>query len=1316
MQLHLHHSIPAALTALLATLPLYGAAQPVSTQLPALKTGGAQINATVAPPVAATMNITQSTSTGNRALLEWTSFSIGSAAKVNIVQPNAQSVLVNRVVGAGGTSPIGASEIYGSMNANGRVFLINPTGIVFGPGAQVNVGSLVATTLDLTDPMMSTNYQSLMAGDPVQLIGATSDTGTSLSVLPANVIQVPQIQVTDKGSILLLSRNNLSQGGTISAPSGQINLSTAQQATLIPVGTSGFVEVAMAQSTKVQTGVSTLTNSFTVANSGSIVIGAQDKDEIPRGDTLAITSRVITDAIGGSGGDGGSIRIGAGANGSVTLTPESIVSASNVNGSGGTIAIQGGSIVINGGTSATTNTSWVWAEGKSGGGSVTIGGSGTRSLSIQPNTVVSADATNSGNGGSVSALATFNINSPVPVARSTFGVAEIYGDLRARGGTNGGNGGTIETSGAAITTSLLNTTTGVTTTGTMNASARGARGTAGSWTLDPFDVTISSAPTSSTTSVFTPTGPGANVNAADISAALNAGTNVTIATDAGGNGNAAGNITFTNATVIQRTAGTAATSLTLQANNNITMTGSGIATSAGPVNVRFVADSDGSGAGGINITGSIGTGGGTLELVGGTDPNAGAAISANGGVVLGAGTIDTRGATGGAGAVTIRGRSTLGSASPGVSLGSTFNVGNMSVQGSSSNGTGVSLNGANITTSSGLIDIRGGGTRANNVTAQVFGVNVGISDIQLGTGSLLIAGRGDDANLATFGNATGLSFNDLRISAATNSTGTITLIGQATGGSQASGIVAAQGGNSGLVINSAANTAGSPATGANIVIGASTSATASPAMTLGASIGPRIATTGSINYRPLGVDATGAITEQPTTPISVLSPAAAASAPGGGFVVSTALLQSGTTASVTADKGIVIGSSLHSGLITLEPGALDNPGNLSLTLQNQGAGSAGISVGGNSLDTLGLMSSGNITQNGALSVQNLVLAGGSTSTFTLNDPNNAINVLAFDPPASLEVQAQGLTIDAATASSFNAGLGNFAPLSITDSIGGDTLLLQSSGNVRINRSISMAGTGAPQIDIVAAQTGGIVTFANGTTLSAGSGGRWQIWAPTVVNPPTQAQTQNLYGCVFGDTTSCSASGIPISATANQMLHPVQPALTVVADDVTGTAGSALPALSYTTPTIFNNDPAPTFLNGDTAATALSGTLATTATSASPPGTYAVTAGSLTSPLGYIIQFNSSTLTLEQGAPVAFSGIGGFTRQVPLTGFMSELSSDVYGRNLAQPYICTAASTIRGTVGPNPNADPLSSEWGKVRNQPQLSGCVNVNDSSSCSAF
>ncbi|MCW8808359.1 MAG: filamentous hemagglutinin N-terminal domain-containing protein, partial [Rhodanobacter sp.] len=69
--------------------------------------------------------------------LNWQTFNVGPDGTVNFLQPNAQAIAVNRISDANG------SVILGHLNANGQVFLINPNGVLFGQGAQVNVGGLV---------------------------------------------------------------------------------------------------------------------------------------------------------------------------------------------------------------------------------------------------------------------------------------------------------------------------------------------------------------------------------------------------------------------------------------------------------------------------------------------------------------------------------------------------------------------------------------------------------------------------------------------------------------------------------------------------------------------------------------------------------------------------------------------------------------------------------------------------------------------------------------------------------------------------------------------------------------------------------------------------------------------------------------------------------------------------------------------------------------------------------------------------------------------------------------------------------------------
>jgi filamentous hemagglutinin family protein len=83
--------------------------------------------------------------TTQKAAIQWDNFDIGQNASVHFKQPNADAVALNRVLSQN------PSQIHGKLRANGQVFLLNPNGVIFGPTAQVNVGGLVASTMQLSD-------------------------------------------------------------------------------------------------------------------------------------------------------------------------------------------------------------------------------------------------------------------------------------------------------------------------------------------------------------------------------------------------------------------------------------------------------------------------------------------------------------------------------------------------------------------------------------------------------------------------------------------------------------------------------------------------------------------------------------------------------------------------------------------------------------------------------------------------------------------------------------------------------------------------------------------------------------------------------------------------------------------------------------------------------------------------------------------------------------------------------------------------------------------------------------------------------------
>ena len=94
----------------------------------------------------------------NGAIINWQDFSIAQNESVRFIQESAVSSVLNRVV-----SGI-PSEILGSLDSNGRVFLINPNGIVIGEGARIDTAGLVASTLNISNEDFS-NQELRFTGD-----------------------------------------------------------------------------------------------------------------------------------------------------------------------------------------------------------------------------------------------------------------------------------------------------------------------------------------------------------------------------------------------------------------------------------------------------------------------------------------------------------------------------------------------------------------------------------------------------------------------------------------------------------------------------------------------------------------------------------------------------------------------------------------------------------------------------------------------------------------------------------------------------------------------------------------------------------------------------------------------------------------------------------------------------------------------------------------------------------------------------------------------------------------------------------------------
>lgn len=158
----------------------------------------------------------------NRAIIDWQSFNIGGGKTVEFVQPSANAAVLNRVSATGGLS-----EIHGSLQANGMVLLMNPNGVLFGQGATINVGSLIATT-GTVDPSRFTDEGN--AGF-VAISGATG-----------MVRNRGQISAAGAGLVALVAPS-VRNDGQITATGGRIVLAGSDRATVSLNG--GLFEFAL---------------------------------------------------------------------------------------------------------------------------------------------------------------------------------------------------------------------------------------------------------------------------------------------------------------------------------------------------------------------------------------------------------------------------------------------------------------------------------------------------------------------------------------------------------------------------------------------------------------------------------------------------------------------------------------------------------------------------------------------------------------------------------------------------------------------------------------------------------------------------------------------------------------------------------------------------------------------------------------------------------------------------------------------------------------------------------------------------------------
>lgn len=165
----------------------------------------------------------------DKMIVNWNNFDIARNQSVDIRQPGASSAVLNRASG----SP---TQILGTLKANGRVFVVNPAGVVFGRSAKVDVGSLVASTLDVDDAQFMRNGNEQARGGSRVAPPANQNVMLSASANGRQGEVRNEGRIDARGQVLLLGAQAVNNGLIRAA---DVGLAATDQALLV-LGDSGY--------------------------------------------------------------------------------------------------------------------------------------------------------------------------------------------------------------------------------------------------------------------------------------------------------------------------------------------------------------------------------------------------------------------------------------------------------------------------------------------------------------------------------------------------------------------------------------------------------------------------------------------------------------------------------------------------------------------------------------------------------------------------------------------------------------------------------------------------------------------------------------------------------------------------------------------------------------------------------------------------------------------------------------------------------------------------------------------------------------------
>jgi filamentous hemagglutinin family protein len=430
------------------------------------------------------------------------------------------------------------------MLAFGAMLQAQPTGGVVTSGRAAFGGTSAQMTITQSTPNVAINWQSfgIQAGESVQFVQPSSASVALNRVIGADPSAIMG-RLSANGQVFLINPN-----GILFGPNASVNVNGLVASTV----NMSDADLMSGHYGLVGAGAGTVVNQGAIhaANGGSVVLLGS-----------SVNNTGVVQALSAENRQGMVVLLGNMDTGTVSVS--------------GTLDVSGGANQTGGRVVATAHhvglfNAHINASGDAGGGGVLIGGDYQGQNPAVPNasavymsadSAIHADAQSQGNGGRVVLWANDS--------------TRAYGQVSARGGTQSGDGGLIETSGHALDVKGLAVDT------------RAANGQTGTWLLDPAEVTISSAATTdavATGGVYAPNSgvSAANVNVTELVTALGS-TNVTVTTaNTGMSGSGTGDINV-NAAITW----TASNTLTLTAardvnvNQAITGTGGSLVANAG---------------------------------------------------------------------------------------------------------------------------------------------------------------------------------------------------------------------------------------------------------------------------------------------------------------------------------------------------------------------------------------------------------------------------------------------------------------------------------------------------------------------------------------------------------------------------------------------------------------------------------------------------------------------------------------------------------------------------------------------------------------